>query len=96
MEITLYYFKIPFWRAEVARLALFIGDISFKDYRFESQDTDLLKKDGIFIFEVSTLTCLCFIIFLRISKSGASFEASTNPKHKSKKKWEKEKILKKF
>ena len=37
---------MPFWRAEVARLALFIGDISFKDYRFESQDTDLLKKDG--------------------------------------------------
>ena len=46
MEITLYYFKIPFWRAEVTRLALFIGDIPFKDYRFESQDTDLLKKDG--------------------------------------------------
>ena len=46
MEITLYYFKIPFWRAEVARLALFIGDIPFNDYRFESQDTDLLKKDG--------------------------------------------------
>ena len=46
MEITLYYFKIPFWRAEVARLALFIGDIPFKDYRFESQDTEELKKDG--------------------------------------------------
>ena len=46
MEITLYYFKIPFWRAEVARLALFIGDIPFKDYRFESQDTEALKKDG--------------------------------------------------
>ena len=46
MEITLYYFKIPFWRAEVARLALFIGDIAFKDYRFESKDTEVLKKDG--------------------------------------------------
>ena len=46
MEITLYYFKIPFLRAEVARLALFIGDIPFKDYRFESQDTEALKKDG--------------------------------------------------
>ena len=46
MEITLYYFKIPFWRAEVARLALFIGDIPFKDYRFESHDTEALKKDG--------------------------------------------------
>ena len=46
MEITLYYFKIPFWRAEVARLALFISDIAFKDYRFESKDTEVLKKDG--------------------------------------------------
>ena len=46
MEITLNYFKIPFWRAEVARLALFIGDIPFQDYRFESQDTEDLNKDG--------------------------------------------------
>ena len=46
MEITLYYFKIPFWRAEITRLALFLGDIPFNDYRFESHDTDLLKKDG--------------------------------------------------
>ena len=41
MEITLYYFKIPFWRAEVARLALFIGDIpniSLKS-RFLSSDS---------------------------------------------------------
>ena len=43
MEITLYYFKIPFWRAEVTRLALFIGDIPFNDYRVEGKEIDDLK-----------------------------------------------------
>ena len=47
MEITLYYFKIPFWRAEVTRLALFIGDIPFKDYRVEGKEIDNLKETGL-------------------------------------------------
>ena len=47
MEITLYYFKIPFWRAEVTRLALFIGDIPFKDYRVEGKEIDNLKEKGL-------------------------------------------------
>jgi glutathione S-transferase len=47
MEITLYYFKIPFWRAEVTRLALFIGDIPFKDYRVEGKEIDDLKATGL-------------------------------------------------
>ena len=46
MKITLYYFKIPFWRAEVTRLSLFIGDIPFKDYRIENEDYDKFKKTG--------------------------------------------------
>tara|TARA_Y100001970_G_scaffold287570_1_gene412572 strand:+ start:679 stop:1335 length:657 start_codon:yes stop_codon:yes gene_type:complete len=46
MDITLYYFKIPFWRAEVSRLALFIGDIPFTDYRIEKQEYDIFKKSG--------------------------------------------------
>ena len=46
MEITLYYFKIPFWRAEVTRLALFIGDIPFTDYRLEGKEIDDLKATG--------------------------------------------------
>ena len=33
MKITLYYFKIPFWRAEVTRLSLYISDIPFNDHR---------------------------------------------------------------
>ena len=47
MEIKLYYFKIPFWRAEVARLALFIGDVPFKDYRVEGKEIDNLKETGL-------------------------------------------------
>ena len=47
MEITLYYFKIPFWRAEVTRLALFIGDIPFKDYRLNGNEIDNLKVMGL-------------------------------------------------
>ena len=46
MKITLYYFKIPFWRAEVARISLFIGDIPFQDYRIEGDDYDKFKKSG--------------------------------------------------
>ena len=47
MEITLYYFKIPFWRAEVTRLALFIVDVPFKDYRVEGKEIDNLKETGL-------------------------------------------------
>ena len=46
MKITLYYFKIPFWRAEVTRLSLYIGDIPFEDYRIEGNDYDKFKKKG--------------------------------------------------
>lgn len=46
MKITLYYFKIPFWRAEVTRLSLFIGNIPFEDYRIEGDDYDKFKKSG--------------------------------------------------
>jgi len=46
VNITLYYFNIPFWRAEVSRLALFIGDIPFTDYRIENRDYEIFKKSG--------------------------------------------------
>ena len=46
MKITLYYFKIPFWRAEVTRLSLFIGDIPFNDHRIEGDEYDEFKKTG--------------------------------------------------
>lgn len=46
MKITLYYFKIPFWRAEVSRLSLYIGNIPFEDYRIEGNDYDKFKQTG--------------------------------------------------
>ena len=46
MKITLYYFKIPFWRAEVTRLSLYIGNIPFEDYRIQGEDYDKFKKTG--------------------------------------------------
>ena len=46
MQLTLYYFDIPFWRAEVSRLALFIGEIPFENYLIKKKDYDLFKKSG--------------------------------------------------
>ena len=46
MKITLYYFKIPFWRAEVTRLSLFIADIPFDDHRIEGDEYGEFKKTG--------------------------------------------------
>ena len=46
MKITLYYFKIPFWRAEVTRLSLYIGNIPFEDFRIEGDDYDKFKQTG--------------------------------------------------
>jgi len=46
MKLVLYYFSIPFWRAEVTRLALFIGEIPFTDYRIEKDDYEIFKKTG--------------------------------------------------
>ena len=46
MKITLYYFKIPFWRAEVTRLSLFIADSPFDDNRIEGDEYDEFKKTG--------------------------------------------------
>ena len=46
MKITLYYFKIPFWRAEVSRLSLYIGNIPFEDYRIEGNDYNKFKQTG--------------------------------------------------
>ena len=46
MNIKLYYFNIPFWRAEVSRLTLFIGDIPFEDIRLKEENYDEFKLTG--------------------------------------------------
>ena len=46
MNIKLYYFNIPFWRAEVSRLALFLGAIPFEDIRIKNESYDDFKLTG--------------------------------------------------
>ena len=46
MEIKLIYFDMPFWRAEVARLPLFLSNIEFEDFRITSDDNRYLKEHG--------------------------------------------------
>ena len=46
MKLTLYYFKIPFWRAEVTRLALFINNIDFVDHRISEEEYEVFKNKG--------------------------------------------------
>ena len=47
MKLTLIYLNIPFWRAEVIRLALYIGDIKFEDRRVSREEFLRVKATGI-------------------------------------------------
>jgi len=38
MSLKIYYSNTPFWRAEVLRISLFIGDISFDDVRISREE----------------------------------------------------------
>ena len=42
----MYYFSIPFWRAEVTRISLFINNIDFADYRISEKEYLEFKKKG--------------------------------------------------
>ena len=44
MKLTLIYSDIPFWRAEVIRLPLYIGNITFEDRRVSREEFDVQKK----------------------------------------------------
>ena len=46
MKIKLIYFNQPFWRAEVARLPLFMSNIEFEDFRITDEDLRYLKANG--------------------------------------------------
>ena len=46
MKISLIYFDFPFWRAEIARLSLYIGNIEFEDLRITSDEFQRVKSDG--------------------------------------------------
>ena len=46
MKLTLIYFNIPFWRAEVIRVALYIGNIPFEDRRISREEFLRVKANG--------------------------------------------------
>ena len=46
MKISLIYFDFPFWRAEIARLSLYIGNIEFEDLRITSDEFQRVKSNG--------------------------------------------------
>ena len=46
MDITLIYFDFPFWRAEVSRIALFMGGIEFNDRRINSEEFQRVNLKG--------------------------------------------------
>ncbi len=46
MDLKIIYLDLPFWRAEVARLALFIADLQFDDLRVNNAEFDYLQENG--------------------------------------------------
>ena len=46
MDIKIIYFDLPFWRAEISRLPLFIANIKFDDVRPSDDDWDYAKENG--------------------------------------------------
>ena len=50
MKLTIIYPNVPFWRAEMSRLALFIGGIEFEDLRPSREEIAKMRTEGIFPF----------------------------------------------
>ena len=50
MKLTIIYPDVPFWRAEMSRLALFIGGIEFEDLRPSREEIAKMRTEGIFPF----------------------------------------------
>ena len=46
MKISLIYTDFPFWRAEIARISLFMGNIEFEDLRITSEEFQRVKING--------------------------------------------------
>lgn len=46
MDLKIIYFNFPFWRAEVSRISLFIGNIPFEDKRLTNEDFSYVKEHG--------------------------------------------------
>ena len=50
MSLTLIYPNFPFWRAEVSRLALYLGEVDFENRHFSREEFDAAKRDGTLPF----------------------------------------------
>ena len=50
MKLKLIYPDVPFWRAEISRMALFIGGIEFEDLRPSREEITKMRTEGIFPF----------------------------------------------
>ena len=50
MKLKLIYPDVPFWRAEMSRMALFIGGIEFEDLRPAREEITIMRTEGIFPF----------------------------------------------
>ena len=50
MKLELIYPNFPFWRAEVSRLALFIGDIPFANVHPSREEFAEMKESGVLTF----------------------------------------------
>jgi len=46
VDIKIIYFDLPFWRAEISRLPLFIANIDFEDFRPSDEEWDYAKENG--------------------------------------------------
>ena len=46
MDLKIIYFDLPFWRAEISRLPLFIANIDFEDFRPSDDEWDYAKENG--------------------------------------------------
>ena len=46
MKLQFIYVDTPFWRAEVGRIALFMGDVKFDDVRIKQEDFLKAKESG--------------------------------------------------
>ena len=46
MQLRFIYTNMPFWRAEVSRIALFIGDLEFEDLRIDREEFLRAKESG--------------------------------------------------
>ena len=46
MQLRFIYTNMPFWRAEVGRITLFIGDVEFEDLRIDREEFLRAKESG--------------------------------------------------